>query len=161
MSAVGERPTYAELAEAERINREFDKRAAYVAGLRQLADALDAHPEIPLPWYGAESRSPVIIGFHGADEDVRKRMAAAVRAMPSCWSKDPDEKWLNLNGQLAGLHVQLYASRDAVCTRRVVGTEEREVEEEVRPAETRKVRKQVDVVEWDCGPILNGGKTHG
>ena len=148
-------PTDAELAEAQRINSEFEKRASYVSGLRKWADILEAHPQVPLPFYGTDSKSPVLINFGG--EGTRDELAAARQAIGGQWEKTVDEAWLNLNGQLDGFYIQLYASRDAVCTRRVVGTEEREVEEEVRPAETRKVRKQVDVIEWDCHPILGGG----
>lgn len=128
------------------------ERAAYTAGLRQLADALDAHPEIPLPYDGHDG--PITIQFlFGADP--RAEMAAAVRALPCAWRKDArDDQYFDLNGNLAGLKLHLVAFRDEVCTRRVTGTEEREVEEIVTPAVIRKVTKPVEVVEWTCEPIL-------
>ena len=130
-----------------------DERTRYIDGLRLLATVLEQHPEVPLPFYG-EEYSPLLVGFFGAPDEARERMAAAVRALPCAFTKNPTDDWLNLNGQLSGLHIRLYAARDAVCTRRVTGTEEREVEEEVTPAVTRTVTKQVEVVEWDCGPVL-------
>ena len=129
-------------------------RQGYIAGLRQLADVLDACPDIPVPYNGDDNHSPLLIGFHGAS--AREELAAAVRAMPCDWAKKADDKWLNLRGQLAGLHVEMYASREAVCTRVVAGTEDREVEEEVTPAVTRKVVRPVEIVTWDCGSLLAG-----
>lgn len=134
-------------------------RERYIDGLRVLAAALEAHPEIPLPFNGSDEHSPLLLGFHGDPDQARGEMATAVRALPCAFAKDPDGKWLNLNGRLGGgLHIQLYAARDAVCTRRVVGTEEREVEDEIQPAVTRKVVKRVEVVEWDCGALLPPAK---
>lgn len=131
-----------------------DPRADYIEGLRQLAAVLEANPEIQMPISGGISASSALVIRAG---DTREDLAAAARAFPCAWAKSTSgdgDQWLDLNGQLAGLHVQLYADREAVCTRRVVGVEDREVEEVVTPAVTRKVTKPVEIVEWDCGPIL-------
>lgn len=130
-----------------------DQRTGYIQGLRALADILEHNPGIPLPLHGDAEHTALLIGFYGSDG--REKLAAAARAFPCTWAKDADGKWFNLNGVLGGgLHVQLYAEREQVCTRRVVGVEDREVEEVVTPAVTRKVTKPVEVVEWDCGPLL-------
>lgn len=132
-----------------------DSRSAYISGLRKLADALEATPEVPLPHEGRACA--ISIYFH---DDTPERMAAAARAIPCSWQKQvreyEDSAWMDLHGSLDGLTIELTAPRDTVCTRRVVGTETREVEETVTPAVTRKVTKEVDVVEWDCGSILSG-----
>lgn len=134
-----------------------DQRAAYAKGLRQLADVLEASPEaVPLPYEGNSSR----ITFHflgGADP--RGDMAAAARAIPCDWRKrttehDSGAAYFRLQGELHGLKLELVAFREAVCERVVTGTREIEVEEEVRPAETRKVVKQVETVKWVCHPVL-------
>jgi len=129
-------------------------RAGYISGLRQLADALERDPHIELPGDGREF-SPVTIGFYG--DDARERMAAAVRALGGRWEKDAGTKWLNLNSVLSGLHIQLYAAREQVCTRRVTGTEVRDVEVEVTPAVKRTEKQEVEIVEWDCSPVLGQG----
>lgn len=129
-----------------------DQRAAYITGLRQLADALEQHDEIKLPENGSQN-IPLAIYFWN-DDTARESMAATARALPTSWAKNVSEKYLRLNGQLAGLHVELISTRDAVCTRRVTGTEKREVTVEVEPAKTRTEVQDVDVVEWDCAPIL-------
>lgn len=138
-----------------------EERAAHIAGLRQLADALEAHPEIPLPRTGASGGPPVKLHFLGGP-DPRGALAAAARLIPCTWRKefseaDPDGRWpayLDLRGQLGGLHLELTAKRDDVCTRVVKGTEEREVEEIVTPAVKRRVTRPVEVVEWTCAPVL-------
>jgi hypothetical protein len=129
-----------------------ETRAACIEGLRQLAGALEQHPGMPLPAVKAD------FCFMGAG-NPRADLAAAARALPCTWRKhvwdgQSGNSYFELEGSLGGVEVELRAYRDAVCTRVVKGTEDRETEEVVRPAETRKVVKPVEVVEWDCGPLL-------
>ena len=125
------------------------RRAAAIAELRQvaagyllLADAMEARPAIPEP-YGADR--PLMLCVASA-----QALAAAARALPCDLAKEAAEKWLNLNGKIAGLHVQLYGTRDKVCT--ITGYEEVEVEVEITPAVTAKVTRPVPV--WECAPVL-------
>jgi len=139
---------------------DIETRAAYTAGLRQLADALDAHPGLPLPTGG--SVAPLTIHFlHG--DDPRAAMAAAARVLPVTWAKDAWEgasggAYFELAGALAGLAIRLSAYRDAVCTRIVTGT--REVTETVAdPAALAavprvEVTRTEDIVEWECSSLL-------
>jgi hypothetical protein len=133
------------------------KRQGYIDGLRALATVLATCPEVPLPYDG--DLSPMSFYFLGHNDRHRREMAAAARAIPCAWAKVAEEgdnpnASMSLHGQLAGLRITLTAYRDVVCTRRVTGTEDREVEEEVTPAVTRKVTKPVEIVEWDCGSLL-------
>jgi hypothetical protein len=132
-------------------------RDGYVAGLRALADALDAHPDIPLPSEG--SLWEMSIPFHGhAHEDDRVgAMAAAARVlMPGRRDKAPDENgYFRIRGALHGLKLDIWAMREQVCGRVVIGT--REVTREVVvPVETRTetVTETVDEVRWECRPLL-------
>ena len=131
-------------------------RDAYIAGMRQLMDILEANPGLPLPFEGRSSA----MTFHFLNaEDPRAAMAAAARTLPCKWDKrvwsgSEDRNYFDLSGQIAGARVKLSAFRDAVCTRVVTGTEEREIEETVTPAVIRKVVKPVEVVEWQCGSLL-------
>lgn len=137
-------------------------RAAYVAGLRVLAAALEAHDEVPLPYDG--DSSAITIHFL-AGADPRAAMAAAARALPCSWRKDVRDygergggAYFDLHGELAGLKVTLTARRDDVCERAVTGT--REVVELVRdPAlldavPLVEVTRVVEDVEWTCGSVL-------
>ena len=137
------------------------ERAEYIKGLRMLADVLDKHPEVQLPVAGAmRDGQPALFYFDGSPGGLAA-MAAARKAFPCAWSKSFSgggeyTDWLNLTGELAGVQIQLYTYRDAVCERVVTGTEDREVEEIVQPAVTRKVTRPVEIVEWVCHPVLAG-----
>ena len=130
-------------------------RQRYIDGLRVLASVLENHEGIPLPWDG--TGSPISLNFLFGDRP-REQMAGAARAFPCEWSKDFMSSrygdYINLDGKVAGLSIRLTAYRDTVCKRVVTGTEDREVEEVVTPAVTRKVTETVDVIEWDCGSVL-------
>lgn len=128
-------------------------RAAYAAGLRHLADVIEAHPECPLP-----SGSGLSFFLHG--DDSATTAAALRRAFGGGrWTKRPshDETDLILQGMCAGLPINLWLNRNQVCERRVVGqreiTETVPVGEDTRPVET--VTRTEDVVDWICSPILD------
>jgi hypothetical protein len=133
-------------------------RARYIDGLRVLASVLEAHPETPLPWDGSGTEINFMFLSGGGQ---RERMAATARALPCTWRKsvwggeDGESAYFDLTGELAGLKIKLIAYRESVCRRVVVGTEDREVQEIVKPAETRTVVKPVEIVEWDCGSLLS------
>lgn len=133
-----------------------DTRASYIEGLRALADVLEKHDEVPLPFDGHGNE--ITLHFLGGD-NPRAAMAAAARAFPIQWTKKPVEHsdgtaYFYLKGTLHGVKLELVAFRDAVCERVVTGTEDREVEEVIEPAKTRTVVKPVEVVEWVCHSIL-------
>jgi hypothetical protein len=137
--------------------RNSTERERYIDGLRVLVAVLEQNEDIPPPIQGLFST--LVIMFLGKDEDIRERMAAAARAFPCSWEKRVSgggelAEWFDLLGTVGGLKVELTAPRGAVCKRVVTGTEDREVDEVVTPAVTRKVTKPVDIIEWDCGSLL-------
>jgi hypothetical protein len=142
----------------ERRQHEADngKRAGYITGLRALADILENHPEVPLPHDGTGSE--IAINAFLTSDDPRAELAAAARAFPCAWRKGARDgeygDYFDLHGELHGLKLRLTAFREAICTKVVTGTEDREVEEVVTPAVTRTVTKPVPVVEWVCTPVL-------
>lgn len=129
-------------------------RAGYTAGLRQLADLLDAHPEIPLPFHGRPGCSPITI--HHLDGD-REAFAATVRALPGRKDKAVNGNYYNVEVALHGLRLQVTAYRDTVCERIVTGT--RQVEREVPDPDalaavpTTTVTETVEDVRWECSPL--------
>jgi hypothetical protein len=138
---------------------ELDRRAAYTAGLRQLADILDKHPEVPLPYQGShEDCARMTFHFLSAD-DPRAEMAAVRRALGVPMEKEADRsEYFDLKGSLHGLYFMLTAFRKDVCERVVVATREVEIEEPDPEAYAAlpKVTKTVTIedVEWVCGPLL-------
>lgn len=130
------------------------KRADYIAGLRQLADALDADPDLPLPWDGtAVSRLSVFTA-------TRAECAAWARVLGHAEKEISDDYYgFKLTGQVSGVQVLVYAPRAEVCTRRVVGT--REVTKEIPDPDalaavpTVTVTETVEDIAWDCHPLLS------
>lgn len=136
-----------------------DRRAEYIAGLRQLADLLEAHPELSMPSSGSWSSDPIGIAEFGTGQ--RERIAKWARLLPGKKSKElggTSGEILRMLGRLRGLHIKVICDRDEVCERRVLGT--REVTEEVPdpealaavPTVTRTT--VVEDVEWVCRPLL-------
>lgn len=137
--------------------QEQEVRAAYTDGLRKLADLLDADTDLELPYTGSTSEMVVIpLGA----ENQRAQLVAWARAMARYGKlrrrpvdhQDGSSSFY-LYGTVGGLKVQVITDRETVCRRVVTGTENREVEEIVRPAEIRKVTKPVEIVEWVCEPV--------
>lgn len=123
------------------------ERAAYITGLRMLADLLEANDQLPLPWTGGQY-DPLQLAVWTSKE----QLAAITRALPGPVTKDgtsPDV--FRIHAYLAGLHVSAYAGRNEVCERVVVGTETVTVPAvEAQPERT----EERDVVEWKCRPLL-------
>lgn len=138
-----------------------DTRAAYIAGLRRIADALEADPDVAMPFSGNAGGTPFYVFIHEGSGS-REQVAAWARLLDSGARKVYDDEsnafGFELHGQVAGVQVKVCAARDLVCTRRVVGT--REVVEQVADPEalaavpTVTVTRTEDVVEWDCSPLL-------
>lgn len=141
------------MSETERT--ETERRAHFTAGLRALADLLDAHPELELPYDGY--RSPISVIPYGAQAQ-REQLAAWAKALPGEKKKDARDTQFYLTGSLHGLEVRLICTRDDVCERVVTGTRQ-VVIEEADPAAVAalpKVRRveTVEDVEWRCGSVL-------
>lgn len=134
-------------------------RAGYTAGLRALADLLDTHPEVPLPYDG--SAVPLTIHHLYArdpERTVREEFQATLRALPGRKDKAPDGTYFDVEFELHGLKLTVTAFRDDVCERVVTGT--REVTREVPDPDalaavpTTTITETVEDVTWECRPLL-------
>jgi hypothetical protein len=133
-----------------------DTRAAYTAGLRALADVLDEHPELPLPYDG--TTSPVCVFAYD-----REHVATFAKVLPGPVEKvyeDDDQTFgFRLRGLFGGVKFEVIAPRAEVCTRIVKGTREvtREVPDPAALAAvpTTTVVETVEDVEWVCSPLLS------
>lgn len=137
------------------------ERAAFTTGLRQIADWLDAHPEVPLPYLSSVATGryePTLPWYLMAGE--RDVIAAMGRAMGTFDKRGDDDKF-RIFRRFAGIAVCAQIDRDEVCERVVIGT--REVTEEVPDPEALAAVPKVTVtttvedVEWRCMPLLAEG----
>jgi hypothetical protein len=129
------------------------ERAAYITGLRALADLLETHDDLLLPYTGGRYAAMNVIP---ARDDQRAQVAAWARALPGKVGKAPrGDSYFDLTGTIGGIAICVIADRDEVCERVVTGTREVEQEEVVTPATTRTVTATEEVVEWRCAPILS------
>lgn len=139
------------------------ERAAYTQGLREVADWLDAHPEVELPYLTSKATGtwePTLTIMLGSwSDDQREQMATTGRAMGQfAKHANPDGDRFAIYRRFAGIALAVTADRDEVCERVVVST--KEVTEEVPDPEALKavptvtVTKTVEEVRWECRPLL-------
>lgn len=132
-----------------------DVRAEYIAGLRALADALEQHPELMLPYTGRLSSPMNVIPL---GDEQRPQLTAWARALPGKREKQERDQYLDLIGAFHGLGIKVICDRDEVCERVVVGTETvtKTVKDPAALAAVPEVEvtEEVEVVEWRCRPLL-------
>jgi hypothetical protein len=127
------------------------RREGYIALLGDLAALLTANPWLASPYVNSDGE----LHFCLFEENAREHVAAVRRLMGGAWKKRASENgdYLSFLGTWHGFPVEISVLRTAVC-RKVVTTEVRDVEEVVRRAVVRMVPKPVEVVTWECEPLL-------
>lgn len=139
-----------------------EHRTRVINGYRLLADLLEQHDEVPLPYDGNQG-SITFQFLNGSEKECRAAMAAAARAFPCTLRKRVTENngsaaYFYLDGELDGLKVDLVALRESVCERVVTGVEQ--VTEMVKDPDALaavpevEVTREVETVEWRCHPLL-------
>lgn len=128
-------------------------RSDYIAGLRELADRLERHPDCPLPYDGTDSPLTWIL-------DTREDVAAVARVMGRARKERDYKDGLQLVGSLHGLSWKVLTF-GGVCERVQVGTRTVEREEVVTPAQTRTVTVTEPVYETRCPESILAGSDGG
>ena len=118
----------------------------YADGLRQVADWLEAHPDIDMP-------SNEIGCF---SMNTKEQAARVLMALKPC-NKVYGDSLFSITRQFGPIILRYYFNRNQVCTPRVVGTK-------VVPARPERLIEAtpehvVEVIEWDCEPILPANAT--
>lgn len=132
-------------------------RAEYISGLRALTDALEQNPDLPLP---TTDKLEWQFGLGYSDEERRAKLAAAARLMPCRLDKndpnasDYNAKYYVLSGRIHGLPVELWAEREMVCTRTVVGSRRVPKLVPAPDAPMVEVVETEEIVRWECTPLL-------
>ena len=140
-----------------------DTRTAYTAGLRAVADLIDAHPDLPEPYTSVYSSGSVDVQWyleiHGLDLAGQKATAAKIVSdLGGKWDKtEIVDGRLDFEQSRDGIHLRIAVARDAVCERVVIGTHEVTVPATLampaRPATAEHV-KTVEDVQWVCSSLL-------
>lgn len=128
--------------------------------LRAAVDLIEAHPGLPEACVFAYSSGHVqmtwqLMNIAEAKDSQRDVAQQIIRALGGKWRKKPWGDRFDFEQERDdGLRVEIYAHREQVCERRVVGTEK--VTVPASPAvEAQPERTEVrEIVEWDCSPVL-------
>ncbi len=137
------------------------QQQSWVDGLRAMADFAEAHPEM-LPEY--PMAASLFVGL--PEGDPKEEMAKMARVLAPCEKEVPDYETgsFHLVKRFGPHKYTVFTERENVCARKVIGTEDVEVEvyseeaqaiidtlPKVTQTETR------EIVEWDCKPLLSNG----
>ena len=120
--------------------------------LRAVAGLLDANPDLPPPVVVTASSSVYWHLYSWEHEDIQAVAGLIRRRLGGRWKKTYDRDELVLRREQEGLKLTIAVKRDAVCTRRVVGTETVTLPAVEAQAERTEER---EVIEWDCEPLLS------
>ena len=125
--------------------------------LRRAADLLDEHPDLPAPVITAWSSGTLEVGWQLMNGDRADDQKAAVRqivrAIGGKWDKTDHGAGSDMyfKRKLDGLNLTIYATREQICERVVVGEET--VTIPAKPAEPERTEVR-ETVEWRCAPVL-------
>lgn len=139
-----------------------------IEGLTAARQFLDEHPDLPdvTSVYG----QVIHLWLHrydmpGAsmterDEECRRRFARAARILMAgapigSIKKDSSDVAQSISRSFGKVRLSLHASREAVCERRVIGTETVQVPDPAAPT----VEVEREIIEWVCAPILPEDRT--
>lgn len=123
------------------VEKAREKRAAQVAGLRELADFLESKPAVPFAGLGTQY---VHLGY---DADAAELLKTTARALGS-FDKRYTESDFRMTKKFGPIEVVWYIGREQTCVKKVVGT--RKVPSVYIP------EREEEIVEWDCtgDPLL-------
>ena len=117
------------------------ERDQFLFGLRELLEFVETHPGFPLPVLPRFSVSV------GSKEDL----ADAARTLGKV-QKEVSSAWYSIQRQFGSITLDIFAARDRVCERVVVGTKVIPARPEVLlPAVPERTE---EIVEWKCGSLL-------
>lgn len=114
-------------------------RTEFIAGLREMADWYEAHPDMRAPRYAS-----INIFAEDKADFISLRRASGLR------DKHDGDVWMYFSKHFRGeLEIQINVEREKVCRRVQVG-------ERVVPAQVAKPETVEPVYEWKCDSILEG-----
>lgn len=130
-----------------------EKRQATIDAHRHVASLLEKHPELPIPFVASKGLIWWTLYSWDCPNGVPATVALIRRTIGGKWDKREVDSNYGGNAEMVFSHgnYEIKVQRDAVCTRRVVSTETI-----TKPAVSLPERTEtVEIVEWDCTPILS------
>ncbi len=115
--------------------------------LRDLADFLDAHPNLERP-YKPEFNIYSIVG--GENLESASRIAKELGS----FDKQVEGSLFKIAKTFGEVTLRYVFYRDYVCTSRVVGTEEVDVPAQPAKEAVKARTTNIDIIEWDCPSLL-------
>lgn len=115
-------------------------RAEFVAGLRQVADWLEAHPEV-------DHFDPCINIYTMNSKDEAVAVGRAFRTFEKTYTDD----YFNIIKSFGAIQLRYIFQRGEICTKHVVGT--KSIPDYYSPGHLVPAHDE-EVVEWDCGSLL-------
>lgn len=94
-----------------------ERRAGYIAGLRQLADLLEQHEDVPLPYTGVNGVGNLDWMLVTDSPDSQRATMRRLAGLIDDVAYRPYGQTARITGRLAGLHVGVLADQEAVCER--------------------------------------------
>lgn len=122
--------------------------AEQIQGLREMADWLEAHPELPETYFGATG---VFVTYN---RNQKADLAVVALAMGESVKDYTDSSFMLAKKFMGGITITYCTAREIVCERVLVRTQT--VPAHVIPAqpETLVPEREEPVYEWRCGSIL-------
>lgn len=122
---------------------ETAERLAYIAGLRELADFFEQHPNLPTPW-NCNHLVPI---------KTKAALVAIARTPGMHWQKDwSSTDYFSLKAEFTGRHqYDVFVQRGEICRREVLGTK-------LEPAQPERL---VEDFRWICDEpslLADGGE---
>ena len=130
--------------------------------LRKLADVMDANSDFAEEAKYGFMSNPLYLSDELTPEQLAQ-ITRDFRAHGFTITKEYTDNYFKIvcshpvDGFYSDFTYTINVARKVVCTAKVVGQETKEVEEydpELLAAAKRSVTKTVDVVEWECHPLL-------
>lgn len=126
------------------------KATGLADGLRQLADMIEANPDIQ-PVYLTDMHV-----WCPRNVDEIRAIIRAAKASGATVEKTYSDSQANVGIRFGALRAMALVSREQVCERVVVGQETVQVPDPAFiPPTTPLIEKTVDVTEWRCRPIMD------
>lgn len=148
----------------EAADREATLRANRIAGLRALATLLEENPSLELPT-GITTFNVSLVSYSTATPEkeaaIKDSLAAAAKTLAKAGlkvEKEYTDSFLTVSAELApDVTYEVYADREVVCTKKVVGTKtvlKPIMSEPMHQYQTGTEEVEEEIVEWECEPLL-------